>query len=269
MAQSVIDKLMELKKLYEAGILTKEELEEEKQKVLGKTEDAQLNEIVVQESVSVPSTTTEKDNKKGLWIGLGTAVLVLIVIICVIVSNNKNTVDDYVYDNVVTDTTSCVYIYEESLDAYDDGIAEVIDIEDDDNLYEIDEWVGTYAIRGCYRLCDSEAILRLKRTDGDSYYIGTMFLMLGSEESDGKFNDYQVTMYANVYAKQQGDQLVVVLDDFTMGDEVFQDLFGSFRQGQQIFCITNSYGNYSVRPLEEMKNFFDGQGCDNKIYKQW
>ena len=35
MAKSNIDKLMELKQLYEQGILTKEEMEVEKQKILG------------------------------------------------------------------------------------------------------------------------------------------------------------------------------------------------------------------------------------------
>ena len=34
MKQTSIDKLMEIKKLYEAGILTKEEMEQEKQKIL-------------------------------------------------------------------------------------------------------------------------------------------------------------------------------------------------------------------------------------------
>ena len=37
MEQQIIDKLMEIKKLYEAGILTKEEMEAEKAKILSPT----------------------------------------------------------------------------------------------------------------------------------------------------------------------------------------------------------------------------------------
>lgn len=268
MAQSVTDKLLELKRLYEAGILTKEELEEEKQKVL--VEEAQRNEIVVQESVSAPSAKTEKNSKKGLWIGIGIAVLLLIVvIICVVVSNNKEPKDNYDYfDDVVTDSVA-VDEYSEYMGDYSDDSYLLYGDGDGDDIDDIDVWSGTYVITGCvYRVSDSKAILNLEECERRSYYIGTMYLMLGAEESDGQFNDYQGTMSAYVSAIQQGDQLVVTLEDFTLGDGVFQDSFESFRQGQQIFCITNSYGDYSVSPLEEMKNFFDGIGCGNAIYKQ-
>lgn len=136
MKQDAMDKLIELKKLYEAGILTKEELEKEKQKVLG-------NETVVQESISASSSPTEKDNKKGLWIGLGAVLLVLIIIICVVVSKNKNTTDDYnYYDDVATDSVSLDEHWEsdtyvENIDAGNDGIAEIIDL--DEETYEQDE----------------------------------------------------------------------------------------------------------------------------------
>lgn len=278
MEQSVTDKLMELKRLYEAGILTKEELEDEKRKVLGNAEGTQHNEIVVQESVSASLPPTEKDNKKGLWIGIGVVVLVLFAIICVVVSNNKDTTDDYdYYDDTVTDCVSDdedwedTDTYEESVDTDDKGIAAVLDIDDDDDLYEIDEWVGTYVITGCiYRLCDSKAILRLERTDRDSYYTGTMSLMLGSEDEDlGRFDAYGGGMYANIKAKKQGDQIVVILDDFTIQSGDYEDhLTHGLRQGQQIFYITQSYGSYSVQAVNKMENIFDGYGCDNEIYKQ-
>lgn len=274
MEQSVTDKLMELKRLYEAGILTKEELEDEKRKVLGNAEGTQHNEIVVQESVSASLPPTEKDNKKGLWIGIGFVVLVLFAIICVVVSNNKNTTDDYdYYDDTVTDCVSDdedwedTDTYEESIDTDDKGIVAVLDIDDDDDLYEIDEWVGTYVIRGeIYRLSSSMAILTLKKTERKSYYTGTLCLMLGDDMGDGKFDSWHGKMTANVKAKLQNKQMVVVLEDFTIGEGYYKDWFDSFKQGQQIFCITNSYGTYSVRALEEMEIFFDNS--DSEIYKQ-
>ena len=267
MELSTIDKLMELKKLYEAGILTQEELEAEKQKVLDnetaeETPQTQ-QEVVVQEAASTSAIPEEKSSNKKLWVGIGIGVLFLIIIICAVVSNNKTTELPSDYD---TDEIEAVADEDCSLS---DTYTEVTTYEEEDDLYEIDEWVGTFVITGCiYRTSESKAILTLKKTDRKSYYTGTMYLMLGTNEGNGQFDAYHGTMTANVKAKQQDDQVVVVLDDFTIGEGLLKDWFDTFKQGQQIFCITNSYGFYSVRALEEMERMFEGYACDNEIYKQ-
>lgn len=265
MEQSAIDKLMELKRLYEAGILTKEELEAEKQKVLENetAKETPQSVIVVQETVSSPSTPTKKSGNKGLWlIGTG-ALAAIIIIICVIVSHSQKAEPVHSYDLAIdslTDDYTDDYVYEEEV---------VEEIYEDDDLYEIDDWVGTFVITGCiYRTGESRAILTLKKTDRKSYYIGTLYLMQGSDEGMGQFDYYGGTMNANVKAKLQDNKMVVVLDDFTIGSGEHEDFFSSFKQGQQIFCITNSYGAYSVKALEEMEFFFDNYTCDNEIYKQ-
>lgn len=101
MEQSVIDKLMELKTLYEAGILTKEELEAEKQKVLGneiaEETPQKQHEAVVQKTASASANPEEKRRNKGLWSGIGMSVLVLIIIIYVVVSNKKETYQNALY----------------------------------------------------------------------------------------------------------------------------------------------------------------------------
>lgn len=267
MEQSVIDKLMELKNLYEAGILTKEELEAEKQKVLDnekakKTPQTQ-HEMVVQDTASTSANPEEKRSNKGLWSGIGLGGLVLALIILGITLNNKKAepLPDY-------DIDAMEDIVEEDYLA-SDTYTEITPYEEDDDLYEIDDWVGTFVITGCiYRTSESKAILTLKKTDRKSYYIGTLYLMLGMDEGMGQFDYYGGTMNAVVKAKQQDNKMVVVLEDFAIGSGDYEDFFNSFKQGQQIFCITNSYGAYSVKALEEMEFFFDNYGCDNKIYKQ-
>ena len=160
MEQSVIDKLMELKRLYEAGILTKEELEMEKRKVLKNVEDVQREKVVVQQKVqenassaSVPEWETSlkdmqknvselpiptEENNKAPWMGICVAVLSLAIIIYVLVSNKINTTDDYdCCDDISIDSASVdeywedADAYEESIDTDDDGIAEVLDMGED------------------------------------------------------------------------------------------------------------------------------------------
>ena len=54
MDKEIMDKLMEIKKLYEAGILTKEEMEAEKAKILSPT--------------TLPNTKNEGVTCKSVWI---------------------------------------------------------------------------------------------------------------------------------------------------------------------------------------------------------
>lgn len=65
MAKSNIDKLMELKQLYEQGILTKEEMEAEKQKILGQPHSDNTKseaEKTVDNSASVKKQFNTRDN---------------------------------------------------------------------------------------------------------------------------------------------------------------------------------------------------------------
>ena len=93
MAKSNMDKLMELKQLYEQGILTKEELETEKQKILGtasetpkpespKTIGQQSSDEVKQTVENSPIDTGEpffKKNKSYIMGGLGVIIIGLLL----------------------------------------------------------------------------------------------------------------------------------------------------------------------------------------------
>lgn len=62
MEQQTIDKLMEIKKLYEAGILTKEEMETEKAKILHP--DGILNEKPVSEEIISDAVPVKQEQEQ-------------------------------------------------------------------------------------------------------------------------------------------------------------------------------------------------------------
>ena len=87
MAKSNIDKLMELKQLYEQGILTKEEMEAEKTKILNAStpkDESPNNEIPpVEDADSSFASTSDEENhgRNKVIIGIAAAIVVAIVVI--------------------------------------------------------------------------------------------------------------------------------------------------------------------------------------------
>ena len=87
MAKSNIDKLMELKQLYEQGILTKEEMEAEKAKILNAStpkDESPNNEIPpVEDADSSFASTSDEENhgRNKVIIGIAAAIVVAIVVI--------------------------------------------------------------------------------------------------------------------------------------------------------------------------------------------
>ena len=89
MAKSNMDKLMELKQLYEQGILTKEELEAEKAKILNSSTqkvESPSNGIPTFEAVesSFASTSDEKKYNRNNKVILGIAAIIVVAIVVAI-----------------------------------------------------------------------------------------------------------------------------------------------------------------------------------------
>ena len=97
MIKSNIDKLMELKQLYEQGILTKEEMEVEKVKVINspiQKAESPNNRIPSIKSLESSSVSTNDENKhnRNNRIILGIATVIVVAIVAVIGFNlNKQT----------------------------------------------------------------------------------------------------------------------------------------------------------------------------------
>ena len=103
MTKSIIDKLMELKQLYEQGILTKEEMETEKQKILGSVSDAPKSEssqtierqshVEAKEPAKI-SVENTKDSFFYKYKGYVFGIALLLVIACIIFVPRKATQPD-------------------------------------------------------------------------------------------------------------------------------------------------------------------------------
>ena len=112
MEQQTIEKLMEIKKLYEAGILTKEEMETEKAKILrpiSPVASESKKETVASNDKPQPSTSKgtlkqglSKDTK--IWLIAGSVVAVMLIIAIIIQNGRSSNSQTYDNDYAVADT---------------------------------------------------------------------------------------------------------------------------------------------------------------------
>ena len=111
MDKEVMDKLMEIKKLYDAGVLTKEEMEAEKAKILRPTSVASESKKETVASNDKPQARTSKGTlKQGLskdtkiWLIAGSVVAVMLIIAIIIQNGRSSNSQTYDNDYAVADT---------------------------------------------------------------------------------------------------------------------------------------------------------------------
>lgn len=111
MDKEVMDKLMEIKKLYDAGVLTKEEMEAEKAKILRPTSVASESKKETVASNDKPQPRTSKGTlKQGLskdtkiWLIAGSVVAVMLIIAIIIQNGRSSNSQTYDNDYAVADT---------------------------------------------------------------------------------------------------------------------------------------------------------------------
>ena len=256
MDQTLLNKLMEIKHLYEKGILTKEEMEAEKAKILHPEEQKDTTEENASQMQGSSSSSTSENDYKWLWIG--GVVIILLGIIFFVVSNDKKGDDfsDYAENDAVEEVEYYSSDKSEQEDAY---VEDEVYVEEYDDPYELDVWRGNYSICGTiYRTCETRADLYLEKTE-KGLYAGTLQLMLGDEDLDtGWFYPDKGTLKANVSAKVKDNQMVVLLGGFTIEEgEIGNYIPESLKTGQQIFCIKMENGQYSATALGNMYDCFD------------
>lgn len=107
MNQQTIDNLMEIKKLYEAGVLTKEEMEAEKAKILRPTSVAsEKSNDKLQPNYNKGTLKQGLSKDTKIWLIAGSVVAVMLIIAIIIQngrSSNSQTYDNY-YAVADTDT---------------------------------------------------------------------------------------------------------------------------------------------------------------------
>ncbi len=105
-----IERLLELKKLFEQGILTKEEIEAEKSKILGKyTSHQQIEKVQSESSINQDTDSVRilvenenaSDSKHKIYIGVGITLLLFVVVGVFFIYRNKSLQNDGVIEEPI------------------------------------------------------------------------------------------------------------------------------------------------------------------------
>ena len=285
MDQQTINKLMEIKKLYEAGILTKEEMEAEKNKVLHPegivSEEPKAEEPVSEEIPSdatpvmtdsegrfvfdVPkqeptqtnsssSQQTGKSNGKWYWIG-GIGIIVLIIVLVL----KKNSEPTYFNEPVTEEVT-------ESTGSPDAPTTITAEDEPKVEVTETGAWAGRIVIEGgMYRICMTSAAISLV-SDGNNKYHGIIKIhandgLWGYLEGDitASGSDTELTIHII-------EPYVASGDNGNVFDET--EFYKPIQKNSDIFRITKQGNSYSAKPLGNMKDYFDGIADEITVNKQ-
>ena len=281
MTQEQINKLQELKKLLDAGILTEEEMQTEKAKILG-TANVEQKVTTENKEYSAPETTMAEDpikdndtntepdadqtaasvNSKRRNIILAVVGIVVVGLVAwAISSKNKS---------------EAIYSEPEynQIESVDEGPAPVMETNEnetsvsdatttDDDEFSLDPWIGGMTIEGgMYRTCDSRCYLNFNKTSR-GLYTGSIVVMLGSTWPDHpeRFDPSLGYLEGNVRAKADGDVLTVVMDRYT--SRVYNpntedtNYFENSNISGQIFRITYDNGTYIANAVGDMEGYFD------------
>ena len=110
MDKEVMDKLMEIKKLYDTGVLTKEEMEAEKAKILRPISPVASESKTVASNDKPQPRTSKGTLKQGLskdtkiWLIAGSVVAVMLIIAIIIQNGRSSNSQTYDNDYAVADT---------------------------------------------------------------------------------------------------------------------------------------------------------------------
>lgn len=248
-----MDKLMEIKKLYDAGVLTKEELEAEKAEILRPTSVASESKTVASNDKPQPRTSKgtlkqglSKDTK--IWLIAGSVVAVMLII-AIIIQNGRSSsnqtydsdyyavadtdtvmVDDTDYDTAVNDSQEQTpQSYADKAENYIGGLDTdtrvVASLTDDDRhcvytLTEVEAGWGRVNSLYCHNL-----------ETGSTNIVNVPYKVEGEEESGEQVAD----------AKMVGNNLYVVNT--------------SYRCGSSVACLNTLTNNWSctVRACADAK----------------
>lgn len=274
MTQEQIAKLQELKRLYEAKILTKEEMLAEKAKILGtqckdsivdekpveesvphrigkeQTQDSEVNlascesgdvtekrERIVEPSIPQEVNTTSDGTGKRISIAVLCAVILFIGIALYL---SKGTEEESLYET--TEATTEVA----------EPVEEVVAYASVSNF-----WEGKFTLDGkCNKPCDTRAFILLKSVS-ENQCSGRIHIMAGEMVDDKKFDPFFGTFQGNVTGRMEDNSIIVYLEDFNTHIGERGNLFDKGSYQLQLFRITYSGDGFYASALGDMANFFD------------
>ena len=245
MEQQTIDKLMEIKKLYEAGVLTKEEMEAEKAKILrpiSSVASESKKETVASNDKPQPRTSKgtlkqglSKDTK--IWLIAGSVVAVMLIIAIIIQNGRSSNSQTYDNDYAVADTDTAMVDDTDYDTAVDDSQEQTPQSYAD----KAENYIGGL---------DTDTRVVASLTDDDRHCVYTLTEV---EAGWGRVNSLYChnletgsTNIVNVPYKVEGEEDAgeQVADAKMVGNNLYV-VNTSYRCGQSVACLNTRTGKWS------------------------
>ncbi len=246
MDKEVMNKLMEIKKLYDAGVLTKEEMEAEKAKILRPTSVASESKKGTVASNDKPQPRTSKGTlKQGLskdtkiWLIAGSVVAVMLIIAIIIQNGRSSSNQTYDSDYAVADTDTAM------VDDTDYDTAVDVDNSQEQTPQSYADKAENY-IGGL----DTDTRVVASLTDDDRHCVYTLTEV---EAGWGRINSLYChnletgsTNIVNVPYKVEGEEEAgeQVADAKMVGNNLYV-VNTSYRCGQSVACLNTRTGKWS------------------------
>ena len=242
MDKEVMDKLMEIKKLYDAGVLTKEEMEAEKAKILRLTSVASESKKETVASNDKPQPCTSKGRlKQGLskdtkiWLIAGSVVAVMLIIAIIIQNGRSSSNQTYDSDYAVADTDTAMVDDTDYDTAVDDSQEQTPQSYAD----KAENYIGGL---------DTDTRVVASLTDDDRHCVYTLTeVELGWGRASNLYcHDLETgsTNLVNVPYKVEGEGEEQVADAKLIGNNLYV-INTSYRCGNSVACLNTRTGKWS------------------------
>lgn len=233
---------MEIKKLYDAGVLTKEEMEAEKAKILRPTSVASESKKETVASNDKPQPCTSKGTlKQGLskdtkiWLIAGSVVAVMLIIAIIIQNGRSSSNQTYDSDYAVADTDTAMVDDTDYDTAVDDSQEQTPQSYAD----KAENYIGGL---------DTDARVVASLTDDDRHCVYTLTeVELGwGRVSNLYCHDLETgsTNLVNVPYKVEGEGEEQVADAKLIGNNLYV-INTSYRCGNSVACLNTRTGKWS------------------------
>lgn len=245
MDKEVMDKLMEIKKLYDAGVLTKEEMEAEKAKILrpiSSVTSESKKEMVASNDKPQPRTSKgtlkqglSKDTK--IWLIAGSVVAVMLIIAIIIQNGRSSNSQTYDNDYAVADTDTVMV---DDTD-YDTAIDDSQEQTPQSYADKAEDYIGGL---------DTDTRVVASLTDDERHCVYTLTEV---ELGWGRVNSLYChnletgsTNIVNVPYKVEGEEEAgeQVADARMVGNNLYV-VNTSYRCGQSVACLNTRTGKWS------------------------
>ena len=242
MDKEVMDKLMEIKKLYDAGVLTKEEMEAEKAKILRPTSVASESKKETVASNDKPQPRTSKGTlKQGLskdtkiWLIAGSVVAVMLIIAIIIQNGRSSNSQTYDNDYAVADTDTVMVDDTDYDTAVDDSQEQTPQSYAD----KAENYIGGLDT-------DTRVVASLTDDDRHCVYTLTEGELGWGRVSNLYCHDLETgsTNLVNVPYKVEGEGEEQVADAKLIGNNLYV-INTSYRCGNSVACLNTRTGKWS------------------------